>query len=307
MYGHKYLKGTVLVTLFFFVFFIFAVDFVSAQQEEDALLKARKLYQQGDYEGSIKLLGDFIGKLRAMVEQKKNVAEAFYLLAKIYYEVGDDGKVDENLTKCFETFPAFKTEETNLGFKSRVDQIKKDVLENKTRQPKPETEEFEEQEEQPPVRKQVLERQYPEKKKKKFPILLVLGGAVVVGVVLALAMGGKKKSEDTYDIRGNWTLKLDLYEQIYMTFSGSSTSGTYTGYDSAYSYQGTYSVNGRQVQFMDSDIPLTCTGSFSDSNNMSGSYTFTGVGNGSWTAARGFNASTNTTAATTSLKALGKK
>jgi len=287
MLGHKYLKGTVLVTLFFFMFFIFAVDYVSAQHEDDVLLKARRLYQQGDYEGSIKILGDFISKLKAMVEQKRNVAEAFYLLAKIYYEVGDDTKVDENLTKCFKTFPAFTMEEANLGFKSRVDQIKKEVLEAKTRQPLPEAEEFEEPEEQNIDQERVIQQPTPVKKKKKFPVLLVVGGAIVVGVILALALGGKDKKEDVYDIRGDWTVLINLEGTdipFYMTFSGSINNGTFVDQDGD---TGTYTVNGRSVNFQYDFFTLSFNGSFSGQNSMSGTYD-SAVGTSSWRATRGF-------------------
>jgi len=287
MLAGKFLKGAGMVTLFLFLFFIFSADFAAAQQEEDALLKARSLYQDGDYEGSIKLLSDFISKLRAMVEQKKNVAEAFYLLAKIYYEVGDDTKVDENLRKCFETFPAFTTEEPNLGFKDRVNTIRKEVLEAKTKEPLPETETYEEEE--PPAEEKVIEKKAPpkEKKKKKFPVLLVVGGIVVVGVVAALALGGKKKAEpERFDIRGNWTIEPDIYVPIHMTFNGTLTSGEFIDVDE--NLRGSYIVNGRQVEFSYNSLAINFRGSFADRDHMSGTYEIVGVGTGTWAAHRGF-------------------
>jgi len=288
MLAGKFLKGAGMVTLFLFLFFIFSTDFAAAQKEDDALLKARRLYQDGDYEGSIKLLGDFISKLRAMVEQKKNVAEAFYLLAKIYYEVGDDTKVDENLRKCFETFPAFTMEEPNLNFKNRVNTIRKEVLEAKTREPLPETETYEEEE--PPAEEKVIEKKAPpkEKKKKKFPVLLVLGGIVVVGAVLALAMGGKKKEPEPerFDIRGNWTIEPDIYVPIHMTFSGTLTSGEFIDVDE--NLRGSYIVNGRQVEFSYNTLAINFRGSFTDRDHMNGTYEIVGVGTGTWAAHRGF-------------------
>ena len=305
MLAGKFLKGAGMVTLFLFLFFIFSADFAAAQKEEDVLLKARRLYQDGDYEGSIKLLSDFITKLRAMVEQKKNVAEAFYLLAKIYYEVGDDSKVNENLTKCFETFPAFTMDEPNLGFKDRVNTIRKEVLEAKTKEPLPETETYEE--EKPPVEKKVIEQPAPpkEKKKKKFPVLLVVAGIVVVGVVAALALGGKKKTPEPerFDIRGNWTINPDRYAPILMTFSGSLTSGEFVDDDA---YTGTYVVNGSQVEFRYSTLAIIFRGSFSDRDNMNGQYEIVGVDTGSWTAHRGFTYS-NTQNTTSIISECSKK
>lgn len=306
MLAGKFLKGTGMVTLFLFMFLIFAADFASAQQEEDVLLKARRLYQQGDYEGSIKMLGDFISKLRAMVEQKKNVAEAFYLLAKIYYEVGDDTKVNENLRKCFDTYPAFTMEETNLGFKDRVNKIRKEVLEAKTKGPLPEAETFEEEE--PPTEAKVIEQPAPpkEKKKKKFPVLLVVAGVVVVGVVLALAMGGKKKEPEPerFDIRGDWTLIFNyLGEDItwFLAFSGSLTSGTFV--DQA-GDTGTYTVNQRSVHFEYDFYNIFFDGNFENRDIMRGTYQADDV-SGGWRATRGF--STPITHQTSAVKAQASK
>jgi hypothetical protein len=284
MLAGKFLKGVGMITLFLFMFLIFSADFASAQPEEDVLLRASSLYQQGDYETAIKLLGDFISKLRAMVEQKKNVAEAFYLLAKIYYEVGDDVKVNENLRKCFDTYPAFTMKETNLGFKDRVNKIRKEVLEARTKQPLPETETFEEK--KPPAEEKVIEQPAPQKKKKKFPVLLVVGGIVVVGVVLALAMGGKKKEPEPerFDIRGDWTIEPDGYVPIYMTFSGSLTRGTFVDDDG---YTGTYTVNQRRVHFEYDYYNIVFEGNFEDRNSMMGTFQADDV-RGDWRATRGF-------------------
>lgn len=285
MLAGKFLKGAGMVTLFLFLFFIFSTDFAAAQKEEDVLLKARRLYQDGDYEGSIKLLSDFISKLRAMVEQKKNVAEAFYLLAKIYYEVGDDTKVNENLRKCFDTYPAFTMEETNLGFKDRVNKIRKEVLEAKTKEPLPEAETFEEEE--PPAEEKVIAKPAPTKKKKKFPVLLVVGGIAVVAVLI-VALGGGKKSEpepERFDIRGDWTIVPDRYAPIYMTFSGSLTNGEFIDDEGL---RGTYTVNGNQVEFRYNTLAIIFTGRFTDRDNMTGQYELVGVDSGTWNAHRGF-------------------
>ncbi|MGD2092142.1 MAG: hypothetical protein PVH61_38585 [Candidatus Aminicenantes bacterium] len=307
MLAGKFLKGAGMVTLFLFLFFIFSADFAAAQKDEDVLLKARRLYQEGDYEGSIKMLSDFISKLRAMVEQKKNVAEAFYLLAKIYYEVGDDTKVNENLRKCFDTYPAFTMEETNLGFKDRVNKIRKEVLEAKTKQPLPETETYEEEE--PPAEEKMIEQPAPpkEQKKKKFPVLLVVGGIVVVGVVLALALGGGKESEpepERFDIRGDWTVivtYLGTDYPFFMTFSGSLNNGTFVDQDGD---TGTYTVNQRRVHF-EYDLYITVfDGNFEDRNNMRGTYQEADV-SGDWRATRGF--STPITNQTSAVKAQWNK
>jgi hypothetical protein len=210
-------------------------------------------------------------------------------LAKIYYEVGDDVKVNENLRKCFDTFPAFTMEETNLGFKDRVNKIRKQVLEARTKQPLPETETFEEKE--PPTEAKVIEQPSPpkEKKKKKFPVLLVVGGIVVVAVIVALAAGGKKDEPEPerFDIRGDWTVIFNYKgEELYLflTFSGSLTSGTFVDHEDD---TGFYTVNQTTVYFEYDDYVIFFDGNFDNSNRMSGTFQWGDV-SGGWHATRGF-------------------
>jgi tetratricopeptide (TPR) repeat protein len=283
MFNVKRLRLISLMTLVFFIFFIGTADLSLAkpQEEEDALAKARRLYQEGDYEGSIKLLSDFIEKLKAMVEQKKNVAEAFYLLAKIYFEVGDDSKVDENLGKVFETYPTFEKEESNFGFRDRVKQARENFLQEKEKEAREKEEELKEPEPEPEPR--IIEQPTVKEKKKKFPVLLVVGGIVVVAVAAILLL---KKKKDEYDIRGAWTLNVQLAGSTFifgMTFTGSKTSGTFTDEDGD---TGTYTVSDRNVSFSYDDYDISFTGSFSTKDNMGGSVVVSGV-TGTWNATRG--------------------
>ncbi len=303
MFNVKRLRLISLMTLVFFIFFIGTADLSLAkpQEEEDVLAKARRLYQEGDYEGSIKLLSDFIEKLKAMVEQKKNVAEAFYLLAKIYFEVGDDTKVDENLGKVFETYPTFKKEESNFGFRDRVEKAREKFLQEKEKEAREKEEELKELEE-PEPEPRIIEQPIAKKKKKKFPVLLVVGGIVVVAVVAILLL--KKKKKDEYDIRGAWTLNVQYEGDTYifgMTFTGSKTSGTFTDDEGD---TGTYTVSDRNVSFSYDYYDISFTGSFSTKDNMGGSVVVRGV-TGTWNATRGF---TGTMAGSLrSIKATSKK
>lgn len=314
MFGRKLLRGIGLVTLFLFTFFVLSADFnfvQAKQKDEDILLKARRLYQDGDYEGSIKLLSDFIQKLKAMVEQKKNVAEAFYLLAKIYYEVGDDTKVNENLEKVFETFPAFTAEEANPSFKERVEKIRKKVLAAKEKEMKEEEEAVAEEPE--PEEERVIEQPTPvkAKKKKKFPVLLVVGGIAVVAAIVVLASGKKKDKEEELIIIGNWIISENYPDgtsgEQYITFSGSRTSGTFIDHDG---FTGTYSVSGRNVNFSyDFDLWFTYNGTFTGRDTMRGTWDWVFEGDpvsGSWTGERGGSGggarATSGTKATTEIK-----
>jgi len=284
MLGGKLLRRTGIVTLCLFMFFTFTADLAWAQKEEDSLLKAREMYQQGDYEGSIGLLSQFIEKLKAMVAQKKNVAEAFYLLAKIYFEVGDDAKVEENLVKVFQTFPSFEAEESNFSFKERVDKVKAKVMEG-SEQVKPATVEKENFDEPKPEKTEPQVIQQPSvKKKKKFPILLVVGAAAVITILAVLLL--KKKKSDEYDIRGSWGLNISFLGDNFstgITYSGSISSGTFVDSDGD---RGTYSVTGRTVSFSYNAVAINFTGSFSTKDAMNGQVELEGF-TGSWTATRG--------------------
>lgn len=312
MFGVKLLRSVSLVTLFFFVFFIGTADLSLAQTEEDALTKARRLYQEGDYEGSIKMLSDFIQKLRAMVEQKKNVSEAFYLLAKIYFEVGDDAKVDENLKKVFETYPSFTKDESNFAFKERVEKARGKFLAQKESEAKAKEKELAKTEEEvakiekeikkkkKPEKKpkpRVIEQPTPKKKKKKFPVLLVVGVVVVVAVLVVLLTGKKKDDEpapEVFDIRGDWTVwDTQAGDQLwaYFSFSGSLNSGTFEDHEGD---TGSYTVTGRSVSFNYHDYNISFTGNFVDHDHMRGNYDSV-LGNRSWRAARGFSGASMST------------
>lgn len=282
----KFLRPLSMLTLIFFIFFIGPAEF-SLGQEEDTLVKAQKLYQSGDYEGAIKTLSDFITKLRAMVEQKKNVSQAFYMLAKIYFEVGDDAKVDENLRKVFETFPAFKSDESNFSFKERVEKVREEFLQKKEAAALQKEAELNKQEEQ--MKPKPIEQTTVKKEKKKFPVLLVVAGIVVVGVAIALLAGGKSKETpaEVYDIRGAWTvIDTSGAEQLWshLTFNGANlNTGTFYDDDND---TGTYTVNGRSVTFRYNDYNIIFSGSFVAQNRMSGTYTSV-LGTRNWRAVRG--------------------
>lgn len=285
MFTGKLLRITGVLTLFFFTFFAFSADFTLAKEkEEDELLKARRLYQEGDYESAIKILGDFVAKLKAMVEQKKNVAEAFYLLAKIYYEVGDDTKVEENLAKVFETYPAFTKEEDNFGFKERVEKKRKEYLAQKEKEAKEAEAALVEEEPAEPAGRVIEQPTAPKKKKKKFPVLLVVGG-VAAAAVLIFVLSKKKKEQ--YDIRGNWTINGTFLAEpfrFYMTFSGSKTSGTFADTEGD---SGTYTVADKTVSFKYNEYDVTFNGQFTDKDHMSGSLVASGI-TGTWNGSRGW-------------------
>jgi hypothetical protein len=301
MLGVKYLRPLSLITLVFFIFFIGTAElsFGQGQKDEDALLKARRLYQDGDYEGSIKLLVDFIEKLKAMVEQKKNVAEAFYLLAKIYFEVGDDTKADENLKKVYSTFPSFTKEESNFQFKDRAEKIRAEYLKQREAEAQKKAEDLAKDEKKikPPPKEekkpQVIEQPAKKKKKKKFPVLLVVGAVALVAVLVLALGGGKKSSEEPqpelFDIRGDWSITSRFINEDPINNNVHCEGGSRSnGIALIGNWQGTYNVTGNQVRlrFEDGDTVLVFRGRFTNRNHMEGDLLVNDYEVGTWDASR---------------------
>lgn len=293
MFQGNLLRFSGMVALFFFLFVCVVPNYAYGAKEEDTLLKARKLYQDGDYESAIQTLDDFINKLKAIVAQKKNVAEAFYLLAKVYYTVGEDSKVEENLRKTFETYPHFYKEEKDFDFKSRVEKIRAEVKSQLGVESDSGPSMDKPREDKKPVYEDNVYEQPTYKKKKKFPIILLVAGLVVVGALVFLLLGKKKD----YNIVGTWALTDQWPSGNYttnITFSGSKTSGTFVDSDGN---TGTYSVAEKSVQFIyekNADglvfTKWEYTGNFTDENNMSGTFVVTLSGGydhtGSWSATK---------------------
>jgi tetratricopeptide (TPR) repeat protein len=215
------LKKIGILTLVLFGWFCILPSF-AFPQEEDALVKARRLYEQGYYDDAITLLNDYINKIKTVAEQKKNVARAFYQLAKVFFTVGEDEKVEENLKKVFEAYPTFQESESNLEFKELAEKLRSEISETtkaeaeveKEKTPKVTEEKTEviiqpkiqaEVEKQPVEERKVIEHP-SQKKKKKFPVLLVIGGLVVAGALVYFLLLNKKKESKITDV----TVKIDI-------------------------------------------------------------------------------------------------
>ncbi|MGE5339854.1 MAG: tetratricopeptide repeat protein [Candidatus Omnitrophota bacterium] len=290
MFRSRILHGIACLTLFFFVFFILSTDFTRAQsKEDDTLSKAKNLYLKGNYEESIGLLSSMIKKAKNTAEQKKSTAEAYYWLAKNYFDMAENTKVDENLQKVYETYPTFAKDDNNLLFKQRMEKTRKQIL-GENAGPMP-TEAIYTSDSQTDAQ-QVI--QQPGKGKKKSSGWLIVGGVVVVGAVLALLLA-KKKETVTYDIRGTWRVDGllhtgQLVSSTY-TFSGSITEGTFVD---NLGLTGTYIVSEENVNFKydaASLVSLSFAGTFKTQEEMSGLMTYIYVGDnlshtGQWTASR---------------------
>lgn len=267
MFNRIILRKIGVFTLFVFIFLVGTAEY-SFADEEDILLKARKYYQQGNYDESVKVLQKFIENLQAIVEQKKNVAEAFYLLAKVYYTVGEDAEVEKNLKKVYETFPSFSKEENDIEFQKRILKVRNEMgLKEVISQP---------------VKKQPVKKviQKEGKKKKKFPILLVAGGIVIIALLVIL-LTKKKKEEDVYDLRGRWAVHESLpagdifpdgiEDDLTFTFSGQLGSGTFVD---SYGDVGVYRIEGQEITIRYTDlnpaITIRLLGSFQSTTRIGG-------------------------------------
>ena len=192
------LKETAILTVGVFLWFCLGSSLSwSGQDQENPLLKARQLIKEGDYEGAIKLLDDYIGKIRLIAEQKKNIAEAYYIIAKIYFIVGEQDDCDTNLKRAFEAYPALSIEESDLAFWSRVERARGVVLAKQKKQG----------EEKPVVKEKSPEKEQPvaigkagEAKKGKFPWLIAAGVAVAGGALAVLLLKKKSSAPQSGDI-----------------------------------------------------------------------------------------------------------
>ncbi len=93
-------------------------------QEQSPLLRAQALVSRGQYDEAVGVLQEFIGEMKEGTDQQSNLAAAWYLLAKVYYEVGDDTQCDEALLEVFTTLPGFDRDEPNFGLVERVMKVK---------------------------------------------------------------------------------------------------------------------------------------------------------------------------------------
>jgi formylglycine-generating enzyme required for sulfatase activity len=149
------------------------------------------------------VLDVYIGEIKAKPNQKPDLAAAYYLLAKVYFAVGDDAKCDEALLNVFSARLGFDQDESNYGFKEWLSEAKAQLAGNlpakvdtKTVKQKPKVE---------PQAVEIAKKNAVTvvKKKKKFPLLLAIVGVGVVAVLILLL--GKKKNNTPVTPTGPYT------------------------------------------------------------------------------------------------------
>jgi sugar lactone lactonase YvrE/preprotein translocase subunit SecG len=193
MLSNRLLRRTsIIVIATFFLFYLEPNLMWSRQSQEKALTRARQLVRDGAYEEAIKLLQGFIAKNQPVAEQKKNVAEAYYIMAKINYINGEMDISDANIKHVFEVFAEFSVvEEPDQAFRARTEKIRGEVLaaQGAKAEEKPLEIKKKPEKEQPTAMGKTVEV-----KKRKFPWLLAIGGAVLLLVGVILLSKGKAQA-----------------------------------------------------------------------------------------------------------------
>jgi hypothetical protein len=127
----KLLKKEAVIMFFFFICFLMTHAGL-AQDNGDKLTRAEGLYEKEEYPASIELLDEFITQDGTFFGQEKRLVEAFYLLAKNWFRMGNDKKFEEYLKKVYKTYPGFSKEEIDRDFKDRVEHIKRKIAASNT-------------------------------------------------------------------------------------------------------------------------------------------------------------------------------
>jgi len=142
------------------------------------------------------------------------------------------------------------------------------------------------QQDQPGVIQKQVSVDY-ETEGKKFPLVPILIGVAVAAVLVAFTVLVVLK--DIYNIRGTWQVTKTLTGTdpltFEVTFTGEKDSGDVYAFQAGVNIYGTYTADGKDV-YWELDSGSTFTGTFSDSNHLSGDTTHYGGLTGTWTAFR---------------------
>ena len=112
----KFIKSKCILLFLFLV----ATSFVHA----DDLERGRELYKQGNYTEAVRILEGYATLVKEIPSQVRNYAEANYLLAKIYYEAGEDAKVDGYLKEALLYYWDIGQDEVINELKNRTDKLR---------------------------------------------------------------------------------------------------------------------------------------------------------------------------------------
>jgi tetratricopeptide (TPR) repeat protein len=222
MFIKKQFRGITIITLFIFTCFTLTLEY-SYSQEENPLLKAHRLYNQGNSIEAVKVLELFIEKTKGNQAELKRLAEAYYLLALMYYDTAADVKMIENMKRAVEADIDIGKEETNLNFKTRLELVREERIKSEAEIKETELAATKEKTKSDTAQTSVQEKEKPApqlKKKKKLPFLLALFSVgVIAGLIVLLS---KKKKIVKPEV--NYTLTVTKGTGV----EGTPESGIYT-------------------------------------------------------------------------------
>jgi|GEM_PF-3267340 len=120
--------GRCLVVLLAATVFLFGF-LLQGAADEPLEEKVEKYILQGDYEGAIDMLKDYIDRVKDIKEKKKNLGMAYYHLARTYFQTGFDQEAEDNLKSAYIAYPRLDVEqqENDLYFKERALKVKENV------------------------------------------------------------------------------------------------------------------------------------------------------------------------------------
>ena len=175
------IKRRILKPLTLLIFFLFIYSTLTGNMAfydgEDILFKARMMIREGDFEGAVKELDDVISKLETLRSQKEKVAEAHYLLARIYKIVQIEEEFQKNLRIAFEIYPDLSIDEPDPEIREVAKQIKDELEKERV----------------------IAKEKLSKKKKKKLPALAIMAGAAVVTAAVLLLTKKKDSNNGAYD------------------------------------------------------------------------------------------------------------
>ena len=121
----SFFKTTACTALFLILLFTSGQGFGYAASAQDELQRAEQLSKDMLYEEAVRILNNFIQANAANPGQKTKIAGAYYLLARIYFDVDEtDPQVRQNLKKAFEYDKNYTKNEINAAFKKLVEEVR---------------------------------------------------------------------------------------------------------------------------------------------------------------------------------------
>ena len=184
------------ILIFTFSFMMIGDSFSLYSQSkgiEEELLKAERLYEEGEYKEGLKILDDII----EIAKTKKELSDIYFLQALLNYGEGDIEKTKKSLRNLFRFDKSRTITKDNYaeGFVKLYSSAKiKTLIGTRAKSGV------------------IIEKKKEKKKKKKFPWLLVLGGIAIIAIAIILL--GKKKEDSESEEQQNISAAMQVYNSI---------------------------------------------------------------------------------------------